>query len=161
MNTEIPLIQFAIVACLATPVVVKRLLNPPDTGVMGALMKTNLELWATFLLNEKLEPSRIGDAHYIMELVRLAENLAYKQGPKIRPHLQKLLSRELVCETAMDLGIYLPYVKTHKGKTAMGRGLLDAWNKVYQKRHGSTVGTAGAKEATRRDIKTKLTRVNI
>lgn len=114
-------------------------------------MKSLINLWANFLMNHKLTPERVDP----MKLVALAELLAAKGSPKHRPHTAQLESRRLVCETAMEAGIDLSSWKYH-GKVAMARGLLDMWNTVYQQRYGSTFGTAGAKEVTRRDVKTKL-----
>jgi hypothetical protein len=48
--------------------------------------------------------------------------------------------------------------KLEYGKPALGRGLLDVWNAEYQRRFGSTIGTAGAHEISRRKVVTNLTR---
>lgn len=115
----------------------------------------SIDLWANFLFNEKLDP-RILDEEDTLLLIELAQCAAEIRGPRVKPHKDKLLSREFLCEKAIDLGIDLPAIKNRHGKVAMGRGLLDAWNKVYTKRFGSTVGTASRMEAIRRDIKTRL-----
>lgn len=111
-----------------------------------------IDKWANFLANEKLTPKRVDNP---MVLVELCEALAAKQGPKTRPYAAKQESRLLVCETAIDLGIDLTQFKIGH-KLVMARSLLDAWNKVYEKRFGSTFGTVGEKEVTRRLIKTQL-----
>jgi hypothetical protein len=117
--------------------------------------KPLINLWASFLADHKLQPADV-EEHWVLELIRLAEELCKRGEPRYSPYADRLKARELVCVAAMDLGIDLPAIKSRKGKTAMGRGLLDAWNIAYKKRHGSIVGTASAKEAKRRDIKTKL-----
>ena len=121
---------------------------------LGGVMRPLIDLWAQFLANEKLSPDRI-EEHWAMELVRLCEALAAKRGPKVRPYHAKLESRRLVCETAMELGIDLPAIKA-QGRVAMARSLLDAWNSAYAARHGSTLGTASAREAIRRNVVTRL-----
>jgi hypothetical protein len=117
-------------------------------------MKNNMDLWANFLYNEKLDPAKL-DSDSILELVYLCEKLSEKRGPKIRPYKEKLVSRRLVVDTALDLGIDLLAMK-YRGKCLIGRGLLDVWLVAYKERYGSTVGTAGEWEAKRRDIKIKL-----
>jgi hypothetical protein len=116
-----------------------------------------IDKWANFLANEKLRPASVGE-QWTMELVRLCEALAAKRGPRVRPYLEKLASRRLVVDTAMDLGIDLPAIRGRTGRLVISRSLLDAWNLAYRERHGSTVGTASAREAKRRDIKTRLCR---
>lgn len=111
-----------------------------------------IDLWANFLANEKLTPKRTGDA---ATLIRLCELLTAVGRPKVRPHSAKLDSRDMVCRVAMENGIDLTAFK-RDGKLLMGRGLLDAWNRVYALQFGSNVGTMGVKESTRRDVKTKL-----
>lgn len=113
---------------------------------------STIDLWANFLMNEKLSPQRVPNP---MVLVALAEKLATIRGPKVRPYKLRIESRRLVVQTAMDMGIDLAGIK-HHGKIAMARSLLDIWNEEYAKRFGSTFGTAGAKETTRRDVKTRL-----
>ena len=85
----------------------------------------------------------------------LCEKLAELRGPKIKMHKDKLQSRELVCEVAIANGIDLPAIKYY-GKVMMGRGLLDAWNIVYKRVFGDTIGTAGEAEVRRRNLVTKL-----
>lgn len=111
--------------------------------------------WANFLANHKLTPKRVKHPAAIALLIQLCELLARKGSPKMRPYTARLQSRRLVCMTAMQAGIDLASMK-HHGKMAMSRGLLDSWNQTYREAYLSTLGTAGAKEATRRDVKTKL-----
>lgn len=113
--------------------------------------RSTIDKWASFLAAEKLTPQR-GDA---VALIRLAEELAERSTPVFQPYAKRLESRRLVVNTAMDAEIDLAGMK-HNGKIAMSRGLLDIWNQEYAKRFGSAYGTAGQKEATRRDVKTKL-----
>ena len=120
-------------------------------------MKSVINLWANFLANEKLRSADISE-EWTMRLISLCEALAAKRSPRIASHKDKLLSRQFVCETAMDLGLDLPAIRNRRGKVAMGRGLLDAWNKTYAARHGTTHGTASDLEAKRRDIVTKLSK---
>lgn len=119
-----------------------------------------IDAWANFFMNEKLEPKRVGDEDG-MVLVELCEALAMIRSPKHgRSHKDKLAARKLAVGIAMDLGIDLTAMKCH-GKMAMGRGLLDAWNKEYQARYGSLIGTASNMEAKRRDVKTRLCKEGI
>ena len=111
--------------------------------------KPRIDLWASFLSNEKLTPQRVPD---VMVLVTLCEELAKRDGPRVRPHALRLKSRELVCETALDLSIDLAGIK-HNGKMAMARSLLDAWNLCYARRFGAIYGTAGWREDKRRNCK--------
>lgn len=114
--------------------------------------RATVDLWASFFANEKLTVNRVP----IDMLLRLADLLVTKGlSPKVRPYSQRLESRRQVCIVAMDNGIDLPAYK-HNGKPAMSRGLLDAWNKAYVEKYGSNYGTSGVREATRRDVKTKL-----
>jgi hypothetical protein len=96
-------------------------------------VKEYIDLWANFLMNERLTPQRVDDP---MVLVRLCELLAQTGKPIIRPYAKRLLTRRLVCVTAMEHGIDLAGLK-FRGKLAMSRGLLDAWNKAYVERYGS------------------------
>jgi hypothetical protein len=116
--------------------------------------KPVIDLWANFLMNEKLVTQHM-DTDDVLAIIKLCEVLATKRGPKIRPYNLRLESRKLVCETAMELGIDLTAIRYH-GKVMMARGLLDAWNKAYAERYGSAVGTASKMEASRRDVKTRL-----
>jgi hypothetical protein len=120
------------------------------------LSRSDTDRWANFLLNEKLEPKNLPDEQDTLDLIDLAEACGKERSPSIREHKLKLESREFLVAKAMDLGIDLPAMKNKRGRVAMGRGLLNAWNKVYAKKYGSTVGTASAFEARRRDVKTKL-----
>jgi hypothetical protein len=113
--------------------------------------------WANFLANEKLDPEYISqeDTNKLMDLCIKLDSLGYQ--PKISMYKHKMESRKILVGVSMDMGIDLLSIK-HKfnGKRLIGRGLLDVWNQVYQERFGSTVGTAGSKEAQRRDVKIKL-----
>lgn len=117
-------------------------------------MKSNIDLWANFLANEKLTPQRVPDP---MILVRLCEELAKDGHPCIKQHKDKLESRRKVVAKAMDLSIDLTAIKC-RAKMAMGRGLLDAWNLEYQRRFGSVVGTSGEHEVKRRGVSTRLSK---
>lgn len=123
-------------------------------------MKSDIDCWANFLYNEKLVPERMTE-DWVLKLITLCETLAKIRRPNISTHQHKLESRKLLCFTAMDLSIDLPSIK-HKttGRYLIGRGLLDAWNLAYQEKHGSTYGTACAKEAKRRDIVTRLSKIS-
>lgn len=119
-------------------------------------MNPAIDNWANFLANEKLTADRVGDK--LEKLIDLAEKLAKEHGqPKLRPHPVKIQARRLVVRAAMDMGFDLSAIR-YKGKVAMGRGLLDAWNEEYKLRHGSNVGTLGEWETKRRNIVTKLSR---
>lgn len=123
------------------------------------MTKSNIDLWARFLSNEKLVLSRM-DPHWMMELVRLCEEAAKVQAPKYRPYRDRIDSREFICDLAMDLGIDLPAIKHKtKGKVLMGRGLLDAWNRVYAEKYESAYGTLSLREAKRRDVVSKLSKL--
>lgn len=114
---------------------------------------TPLERWINFLANEKLS-ARIG-ATWESHVFPVAEALANSGVvPRYTPYKQRLESRAILCRKAMDMGIDLAGIK-HHGKIAMGRGLLDAWQKEYAERFGSNIGTAGWKETTRRNIKSR------
>lgn len=110
-----------------------------------------INLWASFLAGHGLTVERVDPS----VLIKLCERLAAKGSPKVRPHQARLLSRELVCLTAMEAGIDLAGLK-HRGRLLMTRGLLDAWNAAYAKRFGSNFGTSGVREASRRDVKARL-----
>ncbi len=114
--------------------------------------KSPIDAWGRFLSHEKLTPSRVPDP---MVLVSLCERLAQDGPPCIRMHLDTLASRTRVVKAAMDMGIDLAGIR-YRGRPAMGRGLLDAWNREYAARFGSTVGTAGEREVKRRGVKTRL-----
>jgi len=111
-----------------------------------------INLWASFLANHKLTAERTGRLDVLLQLCEL---LAAKGGPKVRPHTKRQECRRLVCDTAMEAGIDLTALK-HRGRLAMSRGLLDAWNAAYAARYGSVLGTAGAREVVRRGAKTRL-----
>src|SRR6516162_3453832 len=117
--------------------------------------KSDIDLWASFLANEKLEPERMEYEEEIEDMIRLAQTLAGLRSPKVRPHKERQACRRLVAATAIDLGIDLTAIKV-RGKVLMARSLLDAWNEVCTKRFGSIYGSAGYFEAKRRDIKTRL-----
>jgi hypothetical protein len=130
--------------------------NKREHNVDTNSMPHIIDLWANFLAHEKLTPNRVEDT-WAMELVRLCEALAAKARPKFKPYRERLLTRQILCETAMELGIDLASIKNkHNQKIIMGRGLLDIWNQVYERRFGSSYGTAGEWEATRRNVKTNL-----
>lgn len=119
--------------------------------------RTN-DLWMSFLANEKLTIKVLEEnsPELYLGVQNLVNTLTCAGAtPKVRPHSAKLITRWTLVRTAMQLGLDLPAIK-HKGKIAMGRGLLDAWNQEYEKLFGATYGTAGAKEVKRRNIKTKL-----
>ena len=116
-----------------------------------------LNLWGDFLANEKvnvrrLTPKALGG--FVLLVAKLANTGA---PPRYNPHSEKLKARELVVKTAMDAGIDMGGW-TDGGLVVMGRGLLDAWNAEYVRRFGSNMGTSGALEAARRDVKTRLGR---
>jgi len=111
---------------------------------------TDTECWHSFLDNHKLD-------YNDPKLQELCVQLALRGRPKVRPHKARLESRRLVCLVAIEMGLDLTAIK-HKGKIVMSRGLLDAWNLAYKEKYGSTLGTAGSKEVTRRNIKTKLSK---
>lgn len=113
-----------------------------------------IDKWANFLMNERLSPQRVPNP---MVLVRLCELLSATGPPKRKPYADRLKSRRLVCLVAMENGIDLAGLK-HRRKMSMSRGLLDIWNTVYQERYGSSYGTSGGKEVSRRDVKTRLAR---
>ncbi len=119
----------------------------PQPGV-----KSTVDVWANFLSNHGLDPKKVGDP---LRLVQLAEALAQKGRPSFRPHKDRLESRRLLVNTAMDLGIDLAGMKD-RGKLIMDRGLLDIWNQEYAKRFGSEYGTAGWREAKRRTARTTV-----
>ncbi len=112
--------------------------------------KPIINSWANFLMNEKLTIDRTGD----LRLIDLAMKLAEMCPPCIKSHKDKLASRALVCQVAMNMGFDLTALRARNGKMAMGRGLLDAWNKEYQIKYGSIVGTAGEHEVKRRGVST-------
>lgn len=118
---------------------------------------STIDLWARFLDHEKLSPKRLDDKQHIFWLIELCEILAEKSSPKYRPYKDRLLTRDLICRTAIENGMDLTKFK-HHGKLAMGRGLLDAWNKVYREIFGSTFGTVTEREVMRRDVKTRLSK---
>lgn len=111
---------------------------------------TTVRAWSNFLECEKL-----ARAMPFQELLGFCIELAKIGPPKFKPYKDRLNTRRLVCETALSNGIDLAKYK-HNGKIAMGRGLLDIWNIRYTERFGGNYGTTGAKEASRRDIKTRL-----
>ncbi len=116
-----------------------------------------MNLWANFLDIHYLSVGRVGNQH-CQKLVLLCQELGKIERPKIRPYTARLMSRRLVCQVAMDLGIDLTAMKGKDKKMAMHRGLLDIWNQVYKEKYGDTFGTPGAKEVVRRNVKTKLGR---
>jgi hypothetical protein len=119
-------------------------------------MKPVINIWANFLMNEKLSPERVGEEN-IEVLIYLCEKLAEKSRPNISCYQKKIETRRLVVNTAMDLGLDLPAI-THNGKMAMARSLIDIWNEEYCKRFGSNIGTSTWKEVIRRNIKSNETK---
>lgn len=118
-----------------------------------------MDKWANFLFNEKLDPKKT-DEYSILELIHLAEALATKDQPKRRPYKERLMSRRLAVDTALDLGIDLIDIRDkYSGKSLIGRGLLDVWMVAYKERYGSTYGTQGEWVLKRRNIKIRLSKV--
>lgn len=118
--------------------------------------KSPINLWASFLANEKLDPKFLAPADTLI-LLDLAAKLALIQTPRVRPYKARCDCRKLVCQVAMDNGIDLTAIKI-RGKMAMARSLLDAWNTEYQARFGTIEGTSGAREDVRRRIKMSLSK---
>lgn len=120
---------------------------------------SNINKWANFLKNEKLDPEVLSEKD-TLKLMTLAAKLAEGGPPKIGSHADKIASRRKVCIAAFDLEIDLMGMKKRKyhggSKPAIGRGLLDVWNEEYGKRFGGTIGTLGASEVTRRTVVTKM-----
>ncbi len=121
-------------------------------------MKSLIDLWANFLFHEKLDPKQM-NADDILELIYLCEVLAEKGRPKFRPYKERLVTRRLIINTALDEGIDLIDLR-HKAtkKSLIGRGLLDIWLVLYASRYGSTEGTRGEWEAKRRNVKIRLSK---
>lgn len=116
---------------------------------------STMNVWANFMAHEKLTPDRVGPDN-VMILVALAEECAKIKRPNfLLGHRETLDCRRVLVGKAMDMGIDLPAIH-HRGKPAMGRGLLDAWLSEYQLRFGSVVGTSAVKEVKRRGVKTRL-----
>jgi hypothetical protein len=113
-----------------------------------------LNLWASFLAAEKLTAKTVDNFEVLLDL---AQELA-KRGvvPSRRPYKDRIQSRRLVVNAAMDLGIDLTGLKKQGDKLAMGRGLLDVWKEEYARRFGSAFGTAAWAELKRRAVVTKL-----
>lgn len=120
-------------------------------------MTSILDRWGNFLAWEKITVQREVPVEQLLDFIKL---LSTRGEPKSKPYKLRLATRRIICETAIDNGIDLTKWK-FKGRLTMSRGLLDMWNKVYQERFQSTYGTPGAKEAIRRDVKTKLGKLNI
>lgn len=123
--------------------------------------KPVVDLWASFLAHEKIEPKSLVDPRDVTKLLDLCNRLAELDRPRYRPYKARIETRKLVCNTAMDMGFDLLALKRRKPtgrgtKPTIGRGLLDTWNEVYKQRFGSTVGTAGAQEIVRRKVVGKL-----
>jgi hypothetical protein len=116
---------------------------------------SDINRWAAFLEHERLAAGSL-DPEDAMRLVALCERLAAVGRPAYRPYAARLESRRLLVGTAMAMGLDLTALRGRRGKVAMGRGLLDAWNREYAARYGSAVGTAGVKESCRRDVRTRL-----
>jgi hypothetical protein len=103
--------------------------------------------WANFLANEKLKVGGEGT----LVLIDLATELAKRGTPARRPYMARIASRQLIVNTAMDLGIDLPGLWPK-----LGRGLLEVWLDVYTHRYGGIYGTNAWAELKRRGIVTKL-----
>lgn len=123
-------------------------------------MKPMIDLWANFMKNEHISPDKIGDnPKVLLKLLELCRRLAELQPPEISMHKDKLRSRALVCQVAMEMEFDLPAIRGYKNgklKPIIGRGLLDAWNIEYAKKFGSNLGTNGVAEVRRRTIVTRL-----
>ncbi len=121
---------------------------------MDSSSRSSLKLWASFLAHEKLTAKRVD----VESLLKLAEKLVETgQTPLYRPYPMRIRTRELICTVAMDMGLDLPAFK-YFGKVAMGRGLLDVWERVYVERFGSSYGTNAWAELNRRKVVTKLSK---
>jgi hypothetical protein len=116
---------------------------------------SEIDRWARFLEHERLDAGGL-EPDDAMRLVALCERLAASGPPAFRPYPARLESRRLLVATAMAMGLDLTALRGRRGRVAMGRGLLDAWNAEYVRRYGSAFGTAGVREASRRDVKTRL-----
>jgi hypothetical protein len=118
-----------------------------------------MDKWARFLNHEKLNPKKMHPDD-LMELVELCEELAKKGSPKYTPYVQRIVTRKLIVETALDLGIDLAGIKDARtGRYLIGRGLLDVWLVAYKSRYGSTFGTQAEWEAKRRNVKIRLSKI--
>lgn len=120
-----------------------------------------MDKWARFLNHEKLDPKRLNQED-ILELIELCEILVTKGEPKYRPYKDRVATRKLIVETALDEGIDLIGFKDKfTKKILIGRGLLDVWAELYKKRYGSTFGTQGEWEQKRRNVKIKISKIGI
>lgn len=110
------------------------------------------DLWGHFLANEKMTPKAVGPEN-VMVLVDFCNRLAEIRGPCVTPYKLKQESRRFICQKAMEWGIDLPAM------CKIGRGLLDAWLIVYKETYGGVYGTAAFREAIRRNVVTKLSKI--
>jgi hypothetical protein len=115
------------------------------------MSKAPINLWANFLANHGLSPSAVGPED-VEKLVHLCQLLAEGGEPIC---FNCLACRRRVCLTAIDAEIDLIGF-TSRGRVLMNSSLLETWNQVYAERFGTIVGTAGAREATRRATKARL-----
>lgn len=116
-------------------------------------------IWAGFLEHEKLTVDSVGEEN-LPVLLRITDRLVelHPDPTPFRSYDDRLKCRQYICSLAMELGIDLTALKNGRSKVAMGRGLLNAWNKEYQQRFGSTIGTAGEFEVKRRTVVTRLSK---
>jgi hypothetical protein len=118
-------------------------------------MASDIDLWAGFLKHEKLDPKQMSP-DWVLKLIGLCEELAKKGKPKYRPYAARIQTRELIVNTAMDMAIDLVNIRNKfKGRYIIGRGLLDVWNRIYEKRFGSIHGTRGELVNIHRQIVSK------
>lgn len=121
--------------------------------------KSAIDYWAQFFAHEKLDPKTFLDNKHVEQLIALCQKLAETGTPydgKGFSHVAKMNARRRAVNAAMDMGFDLLAIRKRGhirgSKPAIGRGLLDVWNEEYRERFGSTVGTPGAFEITRRKI---------
>lgn len=119
------------------------------------MSKTAAEVWANFLLNEKLT-QEILEQMGVSKLIDFFRALEAKGRPDIRSHTHEVATQRLLVKTTMECQIDLTRLKKFGGKVAMGRGLLDVWNEEYKKCFGGNIGTDGVHEAKCRNVITKL-----
>lgn len=123
---------------------------------------STIVVWGNFLVHEKLDPVVLEDRDVELVIILITELAVRFPNPKpFKAYNARLICRDQVCNTAMDLGIDLTGMKNRKGKQAIGRGLLDSWVKEYGKRYGGTVGTVGDTEIKRREIVSRLAKQGI
>lgn len=117
-------------------------------------LTTAEDAWFNLLENHGFNNKMVG-LSVLKPLVReLVREHGWPEG-WATTHKKRSMWRVALCRTAMEYGVDLAEFK-YRGRLVMTRGLLDVWNKVYQEKYGSAAGTAGQKEAVRRDVKTRL-----